>query len=131
MQGRGFTFEAPREWRVVRTPRAIGAMSGVDLVQVTRLPLARRYVPEEFDAVAAEIDDRVDELARQVGGKVSGRTTQVLDRRVRQYDLAFEDKVEQITFVLRGRTSYQLLCRRPSEGDDAACRALVRSFRLE
>ena len=131
VSGRGFTFEAPREWRLVRTPRAIGAMDGdVDLVQVTRLPLARAYTPALFDRVVPELDNAAESLSREVGAAVTRRTRTVLGERVRQYDLAFEGKVEEITFVLRGRTNYQLLCRRDADADDAACRRLVSSFRL-
>src|SRR5687767_2278406 len=57
VRGPGFTFEAPAGWELVRTPRAIGARDGdVDLVQVTRLPLARAYTPDLFERVRPELD---------------------------------------------------------------------------
>ncbi len=132
VRGHGFTFEAPATWKLVRTPRAIGAQgSDVDLVQVTRLPLARAYTDDLFERVRPELDRAAAALAREVGGKVESRTTEVLGGPVRQYDLAFEGKLEQLTFVLRGKTNYQLLCRREEAGDDEPCKALVNSFRLK
>lgn len=115
----------------MRTPRAIGAQGGaVELVQVTRLPLARAYSPALFDRVVPELDRAAGALAAEVGGKVASRTIEVLDERVRQYDLTFEGKLEQLTFVLRGKTNYQLLCRRDEDGDHAPCELLVRAFAI-
>jgi hypothetical protein len=115
----------------VRTPRAIGAREGaVDLVQVTRLPLARPYAPGLFERVVPELDRAADQLAAEVGGRVTRRTVDVLGEHVRQYDLAFDGKLEQITFVLRGKLNYQLLCRRDEGDDDGPCALLVRSFAL-
>ena len=131
VRGTGFTFEAPADWKLVRTPRAIGAQGdAVKLVQVTRLPLARAYSPKLFERVVPELDAAAQAVAAEVGAKVDRRTVEVLDERVRQYDLAFEGKVEQLTFVLRAKTNYQLLCRREEDGDDGPCETLVRSFRI-
>jgi hypothetical protein len=44
--------------------------------------------------------------------------------------IAYDNKTQQITFVLRGRQEHQLLCRRPASGDDGACRGLLASFVL-
>jgi hypothetical protein len=113
----------------VRTPRAIGAQGGdVELVQVTRLPLARAYTRDLFDRVVPELDRAANAVAAEVDGKVTSRTIEVLDERVRQYDLTFDGKLEQLTFVLRGKTNYQLLCRRDVDGDDEPCDTLVTSF---
>jgi enoyl-CoA hydratase/carnithine racemase len=131
VRGTGFTFDAPATWKLVRTPRAIGAQGdAVELVQVTRLPLARRYSPELFERVVPELDAAARAVATEVGAKVEPRTVEVLGERVRQYDLTFDGKLEQLTFYLRGKANYQLLCRRDVDGDDEPCDTLVRSFRL-
>ena len=132
VRGRGFTFEAPVAWKLVRTPRAIGAQGDdVDLVQVTRLPLARAYSDDLFERVRPELDRAAGALASETGGELEGeRTIEVLGERVRQYDLAFDGKLEQVTFVLRGPTNFQLLCRREQDGDEVACKRLVESFRI-
>ena len=131
MRGAGFRFAAPADWELVRTPRAIGAQGDpVELVQVTRLPLARAYTPGLFDRVVPELDEAADDVAAVVDGTVAKRTIELLDERVRQYDITFDGKVEQLTFVLRGKTNYQLLCRRNSDGDHEPCETLLQSFRI-
>jgi hypothetical protein len=131
VEGRGFTFEAPADWTLVRTPRAIGAQGdAVELVQVTHLPLARAYSAQLFERVVPELDAAARAVARQTGAEVESRTVEVLGEPTRQYDLAFEGKFEQLTFVLRGKTNYQLLCRREADGDNAPCETLVESFQL-
>jgi len=132
VEGRGYSFEAPVGWTSVRTPRALGMQHGsVDLVQVTRLPLARRYRPQLFNAVIPELDRTATELAHDTGATLQERqTVQVLGEPVRQYVLGFSGHVEQLTFVLRGKSNYQLLCRREDNADDAACARLVSSFRI-
>ena len=132
VEGRGYSFEAPVGWTLVHTPRAVGMQHGnVDLVQVTRLPLSRRYRPQLFGAVVPELDRTATELARDAGATLQERQTlQVLGQAVRQYELSFPGHVEQLTFVLRGKSNYQLLCRREDGADDAACKRLVSSFRI-
>ena len=44
------------------------------------------------------------------------------------YAVAFDGRVERLTFVLQDRREYQLLCRRSAAGDDAPCAELLRSF---
>jgi hypothetical protein len=130
VEGNGYSFEAPVGWKLVRTPRALGMRDGdVDLVQVTRLPLVRPYTPALFDRVVTELDRVARELGKGQDATVAGKTVRVLGQRTRQYDLGFSGRVEQLTFVLRGKTNYQLLCRRNENGDDAPCRRLVSSFR--
>src|SRR5215210_249069 len=76
VRGRGFTFEAPAAWELVRTPRAIGAQGGdVDLVQVTRLPLARAYSDALFERVRPELDRAAAALTAETGGKLESRRT--------------------------------------------------------
>jgi hypothetical protein len=133
VEGRGYSFEAPVGWTLVHTPRAVGMQHGsVDLVQATRLPLARRYRPALFQRVVPELDRTVSALAADAGATLARRETKtVLGQRVRQYELQFPGHVEELTFVLRGKTNYQLLCRRDAGADDAACERLVESFRID
>jgi hypothetical protein len=130
VEGNGYSFEAPMGWTLVRTPRTLGMRHGdVDLVQVTRLPLVRAYRPALFDRVVPELNRVARELGKGQGATVSGETVRVLGLPTRQYDMRFSGRLEQLTFVLRGKTNFQLLCRREENADDAACRRLVSSFR--
>jgi hypothetical protein len=130
VQGKGYSFDAPVGWTLVRTPRALGMQHGsVDLVQVTRLPLIRAYRPALFRRVVPELDRAAKQLGDAAGARVVGRTVRLLGEPVRQYDLQFSERVEQLTFVLRDRLNFQLLCRREADGDVAPCRRLVTSFR--
>lgn len=130
MEGNGYSFEAPVGWTLVRTPRTLGMRHGsVDLVQVTRLPLVRAYTPALFDRVVPELDRVARDLGEGQDATVSGATIRVLGQRTRQYQLRFSGRLEQLTFVLRGKTNFQLLCRREENADDAACGRLVSSFR--
>lgn len=130
--GRGYSYEAPDGWRLVHTPRTLALQHGnVDLVQVTRLPLVRAYRPGLFQAVIPELDRTVNAVARGGGAIVDARrTVTVVGEDVRQYDLRYPGRIEQLTFVLRGKTNFQLLCRRAEHGDDASCTRLVSSFRI-
>jgi hypothetical protein len=132
VDGRGYSYEAPAAWTVVHTPRTLAWQHGsVDLVQVTRLPLVRAYRPGLFEAVLPELDRTANEVAHDGGAIVDARrTVSVLGEDVRQYDLRYPGRVEQLTFVLRGKTNFQLLCRRAENGDVAACKRLVSSFRI-
>ena len=130
MEGNGYSFEAPVGWTLVRTPRTLGMRHGsVDLVQVTRLPLVRAYTPALFDRVVPELDRVARDLGEGQDATVSGATIRVLGQRTRQYQLRFSGRLEQLTFVLRGKTNFQLLCRREESAGDAACGRLVSSFR--
>ena len=58
---------------------------------------------------------------------MTSRTVKVGGTTARQYELAFtkngERLVEQITFVLRGRREYELLCRYKAGKDEPGLRA--------
>jgi len=54
----------------------------------------------------------------------------VAGRRVRSYVIVYDDKTQEITFVLEGRQEHQLLCRRLTDEADDACRGLLESFAL-
>lgn len=140
--GNGFRFRAPGDWHVRRlgnevaaTPKPIAA----ELVSVTTFPLLRPYKPSLFPAVKKELDKSADQLASRLGGSVkASRTTTVAGQSVRQYLIVYpqnrQDPKEtysgRITFVLRGKTEYELLCRWASSDDEPDyCAQLQRSFR--
>jgi len=60
------------------------------------------------------------------------RSVQLANVEARQYDLAFvrngDHLVERITFVLRGRREYELLCRFKEGKSESACVLLQSSF---
>ena len=110
--------------------------SGPELASVTVLPLRKRYKPALFARVVGELDRRSAALAAELGGKVIARRSIVVAGiRSRQYDLAHEQSglglVDQITYVLRGKSEYYLFCRRPAkEGGSPACPLLTSSLRI-
>jgi hypothetical protein len=129
--GPGFRFEAPAGWKVGRESHQVSATHGSELVQVATFPLLKPYRPVLFARVAKELADRMAEVAKQVGGTVTGNRTVVsAGIRSHSYDVKVGDDVDQYTFVLRGRREYLLLCRRHSSGSDAACNRLIAGFRL-
>jgi hypothetical protein len=135
--GPGFTFSAPESWRVSRQPRAVTIEPGGDeptLASVTALTLRRKYTPALFEKVSKELDSVMNALADKLNGKVIARRNVVAARRrARQYDLAYERDgtglVDRITFVLRGKSEYYVLCRwRADEGEPDACGLLLKTL---
>ncbi len=101
---------------------------------MTTFRLTRTYRPQLWSKAVKELDGVAAKLAAQLHGSVvAGRTVQADATTARQYELAFtrngERLVERITFVLRGRREYELLCRFEAGKDDSACAALQSSFR--
>jgi hypothetical protein len=136
VHGDGFRFDAPADWRVVRRGRTLeaAAPAGPELLWVTRLRLVRPYRPELWDRVVPELDGVAARLAGEVAGDVaSARTLVIAGRRARRYEIRFDrdgsTRVEQIVFVLDGRTEYQLLCRLAAGGVDV-CDRFFASFAL-
>jgi hypothetical protein len=135
IQGPGYTFSAPAAWTVSRKGREVRAASGVELVSVTRFALVRSFRPELWDTVLPELDRAAADLARQQAGTISeAQTVTIAGRRARRYEVAYEHEgrelVERISFVLRGKTEYLLLCRYERGGETEACDRLLTSFRL-
>jgi hypothetical protein len=135
IQGTGYTFSAPEGWTVTRSGREVRVASGVDLVSVTRFALVRRFRPDLWEQVLPELDRAAAALARQQNGTVTAaRTVTIAGRRARRYDVSYEhdgrELVERISFVLRGKTEYLLLCRYEAGGDTDACDRFLTSFRL-
>jgi hypothetical protein len=138
VQGTGYTFEAPASWQVVRTGRQVQAAQGkgsLALVSVSRLPLLRTFDPGLWPKVVPELDRVADGLARQQQGSVTeSATTQIARRDARRYRIAYDLRgkklVEEVAFVLRGKTEYLLLCRYEQTRSRAACDHMMSSFRL-
>lgn len=138
MQGTGYTFETPASWQVVRTGRQVQAAQGkgsLALVSVSRLPLLRAFDPGLWPKVVPELDRVADGLARQQQGSVTeSATTHIAGRDARRYRIAYDLRgkklLEEVAFVLRGKTEYLLLCRYEQTGSRAACDRMMTSFRL-
>jgi hypothetical protein len=105
-----------------------------ELVSVSVFPLIRAYRAALFPAVTKELDTTAAQLATRLHGKVvSSKTVDVAGDKVRQYQIAYssggQGYEQLITFVLRGKTEYQLLCRwTQSEKEPDACTRLVKTF---
>jgi hypothetical protein len=135
--GEGFTFSAPEAWQVTRASTTVTVRPSKDqptLASVTTLALRSRYAPSLFAKVTKELDRVTSALAGKLDGKVIARRTVVVSGiRSRQYDLAYEKDgtglIDRITFVLRGKREFYVLCRWPAdEGEPAACGLLQSSF---
>jgi hypothetical protein len=123
VHGHGFTFEAPRGWRVTTPPDGAVARKGRALVSVSRFPLVKAYDPAEFPAVTKELDILATRLAHEAGQETArGQTTTVAGRKIRAY--RYGDR--RLGFVLEGKREYQLFC----EPAGAACDLLYRTFTL-
>ena len=131
IRGTGFVFRAPEDWqKTVRTTSASARKGPSTLVSVVVLPLVKPYRIALFPQVAKELDRVADTYAANLEGSVrSRRTVEVAGRQAREYRIAHGGLVDLITFVLRGRRSYQLTCRwRESDGEPGACAQLAASF---
>jgi hypothetical protein len=135
--GIGFTFSAPESWQVSRAATTVTIRPGGEgptLASVTKLSLRSKYVPSLFPRVTKELDRVTNALAAKLEGKVIARRTIVVGGiRSRQYDVAYQKEgtgmIDRITFVLRGKREFYVLCRWPAdEGEPDACRLLQSSF---
>ncbi len=134
IRGDGYSFSAPGGWKVTRTGTSVASAHGSQAVSVTTFRLTRRYRPTMWAKAVKELDGVAAKLAAELGGEVdAARTVRAGGTTARQYDLAFtrngDRLVERITFVLRGRREYELLCRFEEGKDDPACMLLQSSFR--
>jgi hypothetical protein len=129
VRGTGFTFEAPTGWKVERIQNRISVAQGSELVQVSTFPLAKAYDEKLFVPVATELRSRMQQIARQTGGKLSVKPAVVADGvRSHAFDVTAGDRVDEYTFVLSGKREYLLLCRRRSSDGPEFCGRLVTSF---
>ena len=111
----------PASWRV----EGARASHGQSMVRVATFALVKPYDESLFDKVTSELAVRMEDVARQVGGTVSGHdvvtTTGV---KAHSYTVKVGDRTETYTFVLRGKREYQLLC----SADARVCAHLLTSF---
>jgi hypothetical protein len=127
--GTGFTFRAPAGWKVEHAKNRVSATAGSELVQVATFPLIKAYDDKLFGRVATELRSRMQDIARQTSGTLSGRRTVTTDGvRSHAYDVAAGTQVDEYTFVLAGKREYLLLCRRTSSDGTGFCTQLVTSF---
>ena len=138
VQGTGYTFRAPATWQIVRTARQVQAAEGkrsLALVSVSRLPLLRAFRPDLWQKVVPELDRVADGLSRQQQGSVTeSNSTTIGGENARRYRIAYDLRgkklVEEVAFVLRGKTEFLLLCRYEQTASHDACDRLLSSFRL-
>jgi hypothetical protein len=127
--GAGFTFQAPEGWKVEHAKNRVSARSGAELVQVATFPLMKTYDDKLFTRVATELHSRMQDVARQTGGKLGAARTVTVDGvRSHAYDVTAGAQVDEYTFVLSGKREYLLLCRRKSSSGVGVCKQLVTSF---
>ena len=129
--GNGFTYLAPEDWTTTVQPTSASARQDEStLVTVAVLPLVKPYRAALFPRVAKELDRVASTYAANLKGEVtSRRTVDVGGRQAREYRVEHGDLVDLITFVLRGKRSYQLTCRwRADDGEPGACSLLSSSF---
>jgi hypothetical protein len=135
VRGPDFSFEAPGDWDVERTARAVTAADGDAKVGVLTFRLVRPYTPALWSRVVPELDALARRLAGELDAEVAAKSTVTIDgRRARSFELEnAKDGTRRLAFVLRGRREYELVCRYPDADDEtaaAACDRLFGSFRL-
>jgi hypothetical protein len=135
VHGTGYVFSAPAGWSLSRSPRQVQLTKGFAVLSVTRFPLLRAYRAELWVRVLPELDRAAADIAKQQNGAVRNPLTlTIAGQRARRYDVAYErggrKLVERISFVLRGKTEYLLLCRYTSGGDTTPCGRLLATFSL-
>jgi hypothetical protein len=129
VSGAGFSFQAPEGWKLAHAKNRITATSGSELVQVATFGLMKTYDDKLFAPVEPELRSRMQDLARQTGGKLnSSRTVTVDGVRSHAYAVTAGEQVDEYTFVLSGKREYLLLCRRTSADGAGFCSQLVTSF---
>jgi len=125
----GFSFAAPSDWTVTTSARKAVAEHGeTELVQVSTFPLAKPYHPGRFTETKPEIERAAKQLQAQLHSGLVERELTVAGERTLQFDLEHDGVVEQVTFVLRGQTEYQLYCRRGKDDSAQPCERLAATF---
>jgi hypothetical protein len=136
LTARGSHFSVPGDWHVTRTPTTVAAApaEGADeLVSVSVFRLLRPYTPALWKRALPELDRAADQLGRELSGTLDWSRTTSVAGQAREYQFSFtrdgRDLKELITFVLRGPSEYELLCRwRAGHPRPAACTRLLESF---
>ena len=129
VRGHGYSFNAPGGWKVTTSATSTMAAHDSELLQVSTFPLVHTYSDALFGKVKPELDARMQAVAKDTGGAVTGsRTVTALGARAHSYEVAAGKDVLEYTFVFRGKREYELVCRRPSSKNDDTCNTLVSSF---
>ena len=136
--GTGYTFQAPKRWEIVRSARQVQAVEGghsAALVGVSRFPLLHVFHADLWPKVVRELDGAADGIARQQRGSVTdARDVTLAGERARRYKVAYSLRgrklLEELAFVLRGKTEYLLLCRYEQGKSHDACDRLMSTFKL-
>lgn len=137
--GSGYHIVVPRTWNVTRSGKNVTASPGPplstpQLVSVSVFDLLQAYKPSQFAAATKQLDGAAHTLAGRLGGTVdSSRTVVVAGIRARQYVLRYgagaRSVTQRLTFVLRAKTEFQLLCRWISDNrEPQACSMLTATF---
>jgi hypothetical protein len=130
VHGDGFRFEAPVDWKV--SSQGVASNGRIDLLEVRTYTLLKPYRRALLARAARELDGDVEKIASGLHARVTSRETmRVAGHDARGYRLEYGGKVQEITFVLEGKREYELICRIATREDDAPCRHLVASFRIE
>jgi hypothetical protein len=121
----GARFRAPAGWTVTVANGRTTARAGASFVQVATFPLVRPYTASLFTKVQSELALRMAEVAKQGGGTVKGHSVVTVDgARSHSYEVAFGDRTDHYTFLLRGKREFLLVC----SADAAVCDELAASF---
>lgn len=129
VHGHGYSFNAPGGWKVTRSTTSTAASHDSELLQVSTFPLVRAYSDSLFAKVKQELDARMQTVAKDAGGSVSGsQTVAAGGGRAHSYEVAAGKDVLEYTFVFRGKREFELLCRRHASQSDENCKTLVTSF---
>jgi hypothetical protein len=139
--GPGFTFAAPQEREITRTPRSVTVQpadeASQELESVTLFRLVKPYRPALWPQASKELDGVAEQLRQSLGGsfEAEARTVRRGGLRGRLYEIGYEregvDLRQRLTLLLSRRTEYQLLCRwEASASQPQACSDLETSFAL-
>jgi hypothetical protein len=127
--GPGLKFQAPVGWKVERAQSRVTVTHGSELVQVATFPLTKPYTAKLFGPVVTELRSRMQDIARQTGGKLSSGPTVTVDGvRSHSYDVTAGSQEDEYTFFFSGKREYLLLCRRNASNGPDFCGRLVTSF---
>jgi hypothetical protein len=135
VRGDSFVYQAPGGWQISRRDTEVAASpkpGSSERVSVAVFPLLRAYDPKLFAAVTKELDASAAQEAKQLKGALTNRTTTtVAGSPVRQYVITVPNSVqEQITYFLRRKTEFELLCQwEAGKSEPDYCKQLASSFK--
>ncbi|CAB4683785.1 MAG: hypothetical protein F2663_00670 [Actinobacteria bacterium] len=117
---------------MLRSSTKVTAQSGtVDLVSVHTYRLTKTYTPDLYVASGRELGRTVTQLAKQLKGVVAhAHTVTVAATDSHSYRIDYGAMSEELTFVFRDRTEFELVCRFPKGTTSSACTELLTSFTL-